>query len=132
MTESSGVILWRPWLLFRSTARCSYDLDGHTPSRSYVMRLACCCGTAARGIRERGPSLRHRRTDRRGCRLHVVSAEPERAAERNHQSRQSCGNARASGVTPPGGYPPAQDQKKLSGIAFIRHERGIHAPCLVV
>jgi hypothetical protein len=37
----------------------------------------------------------------RGCGTHVVSAEPQRAADRDHQSRKSYENAGAPTVTRP-------------------------------
>ena len=46
---------------------------------------------------------------RRGCGIHVVSAEPERAADRNHQSQKYCGSpaacAAAVTATTPGPIP---------------------------
>jgi hypothetical protein len=51
-----------------------------------------------------------------GSGIHVVCAEPERAARRNHQSRECRGNARAPRAAA-GFVPPTHDQ----------HEPGIHA-----
>ena len=63
---------------------------------------------------------------RRGRGIHVVSAEPGRAAGRNHQSRECCGNAGAPRA-PPSARSAAHDQQKPNAIAFEQHERGIHA-----
>ena len=64
---------------------------------------------------------------RRGCGIHVVSAEPERAAGRNHQSRERCGNAGAPRAAPPAPFRRPMNQQKPSAITFEQHESAIHA-----
>ena len=71
-----------------------------------------------------------------GWGIHVVSAEPERAANRNHQSRESCGNAgaptelelrqpqdhRGTPVTPPGRA--VRHGWLVGGVCVLGHQPG--------